>query len=195
MQLEKVMQRTAIALAMLALSAAASASEFDYTYLSIGYGNVELDEVDVDGDGFGFSGSYALTDSYHLFAGYEMTDFDYDVEGTSMAVGFGFNTGLSPRLDLVTRLSYQYVEVELDGFGSEDENGLGLGVGLRFAATPALELDAGIDYVDLGDSGDETALGVGGLYSFTESFALGLGGSWSDDASSYSVSGRFYFGR
>jgi hypothetical protein len=66
---------------------------------------------------------------------------------------------------------------------------------VRFAASKKLELDAGIDYVDYGDAGDDTAFGLGGLYSFSDAFALGLGGSWGDDVSTYTVSGRFYFGQ
>lgn len=189
------MQRTTLALALLALSASTSAGDFDYNYLSIGYGQMELDDVDVDGDGFGIGGSFALSDNFHVFAGYETADLDFGVEANGFGVGLGYNTPVSPVVDLVTRVSYQYSEVEVPGFGSEDENGFGLGLGLRFAATEKLELDAGIDYVDFGDAGDDTAFGASGLYSFTEAFALGLGGSWSDDASSYTVSGRFYFGR
>jgi Outer membrane protein beta-barrel domain len=189
------MRRSTLALALLAASAAANAGNFDYNYVSLGYGNTELDDVDVDGDGFGVTGSFALTDSYHLFAGYETADFDYGVDASTIALGMGFNSSLSPVVDVVARLSYQYVEVDAPGFGSVDDNGLGIGVGLRFLATPKLELDAGIDYVDLNDSGDDTSFGAGGLYSFTNSFALGLSGNWGDDASSYTVSGRFYFGK
>jgi Outer membrane protein beta-barrel domain len=188
------MQRTTLAMALLALSATASAGEFDYNYLTVGYGNTEFDGIDVDGDGFGLGGSFALSDSYHVFAGYDTASLDFDIDVTRWGAGIGWNTGISPTVDLVTRLSYQFIELEADGFGSEDDNGLGLGVGLRFAASKALELDAGIDYVDYGDGGDDTAFGVGGLYSFSEAFAVGLAGSWSDDVSSYTVSGRFYFG-
>ena len=57
-------------------------------------------------------------------------------------------------------------------------------------------MDAGIEYVDFGSGGgDDTALVLGGLYSFTPAFALGLFGSWGSDVSSYTLSGRFYFGK
>ncbi len=189
------MQRSTLAMALLALSATASAGDFDYNYLSVGYGNMEFDNIDVDGDGFGVGGSYAINDSYHVFAGYETASLDFDVDMTGWAAGIGWNSSLSPTVDLVTRVSYRYIELDAPGSSSVDDNGLGLGLGLRFAATEELELDAGIDYVDYGDGGDGTAFGVGGLYSFTEAFALGLGGSWGDDVSSYTVSGRFYFGQ
>lgn len=189
------MKRSTLGLALLALSATASASDFDYNYVSVGYGNTELDGIDVDGDGFGITGSIAISDSYHVFAGYETAGLDFGVDMTAWAAGIGWNFGLSDKVDMVTRLSYRYIELEASGFGSEDDNGLGAGLGLRFAATRQLELDAGIDYVDYGDGGDDTAFGLGGLYSFSDAFALGLGGSWSDNVSTYTVSGRFYFGQ
>ncbi len=195
MYLEKVMRRSTLALALLAVSAGANAGNFDYNYVSVGYGNMELDNVDVDGDGFGVGASFALAPNYHLFAGYDSADLDYGVDASTIALGMGYNRSLSPVVDVIGRLSYQYVELDVPGLGSVDDNGLGLGVGLRYAATQKLELDAGIDYVDYNDSGDDTALGLGGLYSFTDAFALGLDGSWSDDASTYTVSGRFYFGK
>lgn len=189
------MQRSTLALALLALSASASAADFDYNYLSLGYGNIEYDDIDVDGDAIGVDGSYALSSNFHVFGGYAMADLDFGVDATEFGAGVGYNTSVSPTVDLVARLSYQYLEVDVPDFGSEDENGIGLGVGFRFAATEQFEIDADIDYVDLGDAGDETTFGLGGLYSFTNAFAVGLGGNWSDDASAYTLSGRFYFGR
>lgn len=187
------MQRSILGFVLLALSAAANADDFDYTYFSLGYGTIEFDDINVDGDGFGIDGSVAISDSVHLFAGYTAAGLDFGVDATEFGAGIGYNTSLSNVVDLVARLSYEYVELEGPG-GSIDDNGIGLGLGIRFAATEQLELNAGIDYVDLSDSGNDTGFGVGGLYSFTDSFALGLGGNWSDDASSYTVSGRFYFG-
>ena len=66
---------------------------------------------------------------------------------------------------------------------------------MRFAASDELEVDAAIDYVDLGNGGDETAFSLGALYNFTDAFSAGLGGSWSDDVSAYTLVGRIYFGK
>ncbi len=188
------MLRSAFVLLTLAFSVSAAAKDFDYNFFQLGYGNVEYDDVNVDGDGFGLSGSYSINEDFHVFGGYEAAGLDFGVDATSLGAGIGWHTSLSPAVDLVASLSYQYVELDAPGFGSVDDNGLGLGVGLRFAASDLLELNAGINYVDFSDSGGDTGFGVGGLYSFTDAFALGLGANWSDDASSYTLSGRFYFG-
>jgi long-subunit fatty acid transport protein len=188
------MLRSLLILLILGLSASASAEDFDYNYFSLSYGNIEFDNVNVDGDGFGLAGSYAINEDFHVFAGYEAAGLDFGIDATTLGAGIGYHTGLSPVVDLVANLSYQYVELDAPGAGNVDDNGLGLGVGLRFAASDVLELNTGISYVDFSDGGDDTGFSAGGLYSFTDAFAVGLGGSWSDDASSYTVSGRFYFG-
>lgn len=187
------MLRSSLIILSLALSAAASAQEFDYDYLSLGYGNVEFDDAGIDGDGFGVGGSYAINDDFHLFAGYSFADLDFDVDATTWDAGIGYHSGLSELVDLVASVSYEYIEFDVPGFGGADDSGLGLGLGLRFAASDRLELSAGINYVDFSDSGSDSGFEAGGLYSLTDAFSLGLGGSWSDDISSFTLSGRFYF--
>jgi len=195
MKQENVMLRSTLLIGLLAFSATASAEDFDYTWLSLGYGMVDFDDINVDGNGFGLDGSYAFNDDFHVFGRYEAINLDFGVDATTFSAGVGYNTEMSPTVDAFARLSYEYVEVDMPVFGSDDDSGFGFGVGLRFAAGPGVELNAGIDYFDYGSGGDDTALSLGGLYSFTPTFALGLAGSWGDDVSSYSISGRFYFGQ
>jgi len=189
------MNRSVFAFCLLAFSSTAIAEDFDYSYLQLDYGSFEFDDINVDGDGLGLSGSYAISPDWHVFGGYQAAGLDFGVDATTLAAGIGYNTELSPVLDMVARLSYQYVELDAPGGGNFDDSGLGFGIGIRFAASADLELTAGIDYVDFGDGSDDTGFSAGGLYNFTDAFALGLGGSWSDDTSALVLSGRFYFGR
>lgn len=189
------MLRSSALVLLLAFSTASYADGFDYNYVELGYGILDFDDINVDGDGFGIGGSFAINPDIHVFAGYQSAGLDFGVDVSSFAAGIGYNTELSPTVDAVARLSYQYVDVDAPGFSSVDDNGFGLGVGLRFAATDVLELTAGIEYVDFSDGGDDTALGLGAFYSFTDALDAGLTGSWSDDTSSYMLIGRFYFGR
>jgi long-subunit fatty acid transport protein len=177
------MFRSTWALIALVFSASAGAQDFDYNYLQLGYGTIDFDDINVDGDGLGLSGSYAINPDWHVFAGYQDADLDFGIDATSFGAGVGYNTELSPTVDMLARFSYQYVEVDAGGQGSIDDNGIGFGVGMRFAASDELEVDAAIDYVDLGNGGDETAFSLGALYNFTDAFSAGLGGSWSDDVS------------
>ncbi len=189
------MLRSTLVVFLLVFSVSASAESFDYNYLSLGYGTIEIDNTSADGDGLLLGGSFALNDEFHVFAGYQDAGLDFGVDFNALNVGIGYHMGLSPTVDLVAGVSYQYVEIDVGGFGNADDDGFGLGLGLRFAATPEVELNAGVSYVDLGNSGDDTAFTLGGLYNFSDALALGLSGSWADDISSYMLTGRVYFGR
>jgi len=189
------MFRSSLVLLLLVSAASASAEGFDYNYIQLNYGTIEFDDVNVDGDGVGLSGSFAINPDWHVFGAYQAAGLDFGIDATTFGAGIGYNTELSPVLDAYARFSYQYVKLDGNGAGSADDNGLGFGVGVRFAASKQVELNAGIDYVDFSDRGGDTGFSVGALYNFTDAFSLGLGGSWSDDISSYTLSGRFYFGR
>jgi opacity protein-like surface antigen len=180
---------------VLALSASASAEDFDYSFLSIGYGIIDFDDINIDGDGFNLGGSYAISDTVHVSGGYQTADLDFGIDASIFSAGIAYNTSVSPVVDLIARLSYEYVKVEVPGFSSDSDNGFGLGVGLRFAASEMVELNAEISYVDLSDGGDDTAFGVAGYYNFSDGFALGLSGIWGSDVSVYALTGRLYFGR
>jgi hypothetical protein len=189
------MLRSSLVLLLLVFSASASAQGFDYNYLQLNYGNVDLDDTSLDGDGIGMSGSYAINPDWHVFGDYQTAGLDFGVDVSRFGAGIGYNTEMSDIVDLFARFSYQYFELDEPGLPGDDDTGYGFGIGMRYAANEDLELNAGIDFVDYGDGGDDTAVSIGGLYSFNDAFALGLGGSWSDDISSYTLSGRFYFGK
>ena len=188
------MFRSSLVLLILVFSASANAEGFDYSYLQLNYSTVDFDDINVDGDGLGLSGSFAINPDWHVFGGYQAAGLDFGVDVNTFAAGIGYNTEMSPVVDMFARLSYQYIEIDVPVFGSVDDNGIGFGVGLRFAASEQLELNAAIDYVDFSDSGDDTGFSAGALYEFSDAFSLGFGGSWSSDVSAYTLSGRFYFG-
>ncbi|HLT89544.1 MAG TPA: outer membrane beta-barrel protein [Woeseiaceae bacterium] len=195
------MRRFLACLALLPLAGAALAENFDYSYVEGSYGRTDFDGLG-DGDGFGIGGSLALTDRFHVFAGYETGDVDVDVppfgevsvDFDGFEVGMGFNTPLSDTIDFVASLAYLSAELELEGV-SADEDGYGVNVGLRAMVSPALELNGGIGYADLGEGSGDTSFGAGFLYHFSDAFAAGVGGSWGDDVSSYALTARLSFGQ
>ena len=189
------MLRSSLLIMLLAFSASANAQGFDYNWLGINYGTIDFDDFNADGNALGIDGSFAFHEDFHTFASYDASDLDFGIDRTTFNIGVGYNTELSNVVDAYARLSYEYVEVDVSGFGSQDDNGFGFGVGMRFAATEQLELEGAIKYVDLNDTGDETALILGGLYSFTPAFAAGLFGEWGDDVTAYTLLGRFYWGQ
>ena len=123
-------------------------------------------------------------------------ELDFGIDATTFDIGVGYNTELSNVVDAYARLSFEYVDVDIPGFsGDEDDNGFGFEVGMRFEPAPQFELEGAIKYVDLDDSGNETAFALGGLYNFTPAFAAGLFAQWGDDVTSYTFLGRFYWGQ
>jgi hypothetical protein len=78
------MLRSALVLLALACATSAHAKDFDYDYFQLTYGNVEFDDVNVDGDNFGLSGSYALNEDFHVFAGYESAGLDFGIDATTL---------------------------------------------------------------------------------------------------------------
>lgn len=189
------MIRSSLIILFLTFSASAGAQGFDYNFLQLNYSNIDFDDINVDGDGLGLSGSYAINPDWHVVASFQSAGLDFGVDLIQFGAGFGYNTELSETVDAFAQFSYQYIDFDTPGGGGGDDSGLGFDVGLRFAASPEVEIDAGFSYVDFGDGGDDTAFSLGGLYEFTDAFSLGLSGSFSDDVSSFTLSGRFYFGK
>jgi hypothetical protein len=192
------MWRSLMILALVPLSGAAVAEGFDYSFVEGSYSQIDVDGLG-DGDGLGFGGSYAFTDSFHAFGSFESGEIDVDlgtlgsfgVDVDTMKAGVGFNTPLSEGVDVVASASY--LSMDLSGF---DDSGYEVGVGLRAMASPAFELSGGIDYADVGDILDgETSFSAGFLYHFSDAVAVGAGGSWGDDMSTYALNGRFSFGQ
>jgi hypothetical protein len=179
-------------LILLAMPAFASAADFSYTFVEGAYIDTEVDvgPADIDGDGFGVRGSYAFAPDWYAFASLSDLDFDFNIDGTETEFGVGWHNPLSDRVDLIAEVSY--VNFDLDsGFGSADDDGFGLGVGVRALATPQIQVEAGIAYVDLDDS--DTAVGFAGRYYFQENLAVGLGVSISDNATGWTLSVRAEF--
>jgi hypothetical protein len=170
---------------------AQAASEPRYTYAEIAYVNLDFDDIDVDGDGFGLGGSYALHPNIHAVADYYDVDLDGNADAQAVSFGAGVNFPFRPGLDGVARLRWIEQEVDVGPF-SDDVDGYGLEAGLRTMINPRLELNGGIDYVDLDDE-DDTSFFFGALYDVVPNFALGGDIEISDDATVLVLKGRFYF--
>ncbi|MCH8101432.1 MAG: outer membrane beta-barrel protein [Proteobacteria bacterium] len=188
------MKYPVMVLMILGLTGAALAEDFDYDFVSGSYGQIDIDDLDGDGDVFGLGLSIGIADNLHMFADYQGSDLDFGLDVSEWSVGIGFNTPISDVMDVVAQLSYEYVDLDVAGFGGFDDDGYGLSIGLRAAMSESVEINAGISYIDLSDSGDNTTLDAGFLFNVSETIALGVDGSWDDDVSIYRLTGRVYFG-
>lgn len=187
------MRRNAIraAIAVIACSPmAALAAGPTYNYVDVGYLSVDVDDGPTL-DGFGVAGSFALTESFHVVAGYsDASDSPWNVN--SGGVALGWNYSLNNITDFVARAGWEYGRLKLSGFGSESDNGWSVEAGVRSMLSPRFELSGFISHVDIFD-GDEQILSVSGVYYVTPTIGLGAGVSLSDDATGWDVGIRFAF--
>ena len=188
-----------------AMASAQAANGPRYTYIEGGYVYTELDDpsefgVDLDGNGYFVAGSWAVTDVVHLFGGYSDSDLKADfgigseeVDYTTLNLGVGLNWALNDRIDLVGRAAWVDLEAEFEG-EKEDESGFGLSLGVRSMLTDSFEINAAVNYVNLGSDFDETSFALGLVYGVTEMLALTLGGEIGDEATAFNAGVRLYFG-
>ena len=181
-----------LALALTLGMAGTAQAEFDYDWVGANYGNVDFDDANVDGDGFGFDITLGIAENFHLFGAAETADLDFNADLTRWRAGIGYNTPLSPTVDVIGQLSYETIDIDT-ALGGADDDGFGLGVGIRVAATALVELNGGIRYVDFSDSGDDAVFDAGVLFNLTEAFSIGVNGTFDDDVNTYRLAGRFYF--
>ncbi|MDJ0748057.1 MAG: porin [Woeseiaceae bacterium] len=181
---------------LLLVAATPAVADISYNYVDLGFQRIELDVpgADVDGDGFAIGGSFKIAEDWFVQAGYGTADFDFGIDLDQTALGLGYRSAISPTSDVFATVSYVRAEVSASGFGSADDDGFGISVGVRAMLTDVLELNGSIGYVDFDDGGDGTSFSAGGLYNFTDTFALGLGIGVEEDVTSYGIFGRIYFG-
>ena len=198
------MIRKLLALTLLALAAPAMAGDLSYTFVQGGYQRIDFDDDfigSVDGDGFGLGFSFEVGENFFIAGSYGTAELDTDdilgrtVDYDRTDVGLGCRGAVADKTDFFGIVSWVKAEASTSGFGSQDDDGYGLTVGLRSMVTDKVELEGHLGYVDLGDSGDGTSVGVGALYEFTPTFAVGFDVDFDEDVTTYGIGGRIYFGR
>ena len=92
---------------------------------------------------------------------------------------------------------YTFLQLNYGNLEFDNIDGGGLGLSRSLAINSDWIVLASYQAADLKFTVDDNglSLGLGGLYSFTDAFSLGLGASWADNTSTYTLSGRLYFGK
>jgi hypothetical protein len=169
-------------------------SQLDYTYVELAYDESDFEVAgggDVDGDGLTLSGSFAITDEWHAFASYGNADLDFGIDIDTWAIGAGYRYPLRDDIDLYGRVLYINSETDVPGPFDLDDDGLGLQFRIRSLVTDVLELEGGIQYIDVGDN--DTSLQAAARYHFTEALSAGIGLTFAGDTDGISINARFSF--
>jgi hypothetical protein len=169
-----------------------ASSQFNYTYVELGYDETEYQagNTDVDGDGLTLSGSFEINDDWHAFASYGTADLDFGIDLDTFVIGAGYAFPLRQDVDLYGRVLYLNLDADVGALGA-DEDGLGLQFRIRALVTDELELEGGVQYVDIEDS--DTSLQVGARYYFTETFSAGIGLTIAGDTDGIGINARYSF--
>ena len=160
------MRKILFVLSIAALSFSAHAQDLSYRYA--GAALYTGDVYGADGDGIGLYGSFPINDAFFVRVDYRHLEAsDSPAELDTIELGAGYRYPLSEKADLIAGIAYVAGENN-----QGDDDGFGLRVGARFLLTDKVELNGTLDYVSLED--DDTIITLGGRYSFTEMFSLGL---------------------
>lgn len=152
-----------------------SSADVGYTNFSIGY--VDGEYFARDAEGYDLRGSISVTDSIHLFAGYQSLDSSivippfgtFDVDIDRLELGGGYHFELVDNLDFVT--TFRVVDFD-NGNGSSD--GFQITGGIRGQLDNTIEYFADFVLEDLDDLDSDTGLSFGGRYYVTRFNSIGI---------------------
>jgi hypothetical protein len=167
-------------------------AQFNYTYLQLSYDESDFDlgPVDVDGDGVTISGSFELTDEWHIYTAYSQADLDFGIDVDTWAIGAGYVFPLKDDIDIYGRALYIDQNVDA-GPANADDDGLGVQGFIRARLADEFELEGGVQYVDLSDS--DVSLLASARYNFTEQFSAGIGITFAGDTDGIGINARYSF--
>ena len=178
-------------LAALPLAATAqNASGLNYNYVEGGYvaTNLDNDNGDVDADGFGGNASFALSDNFHVFGGYNTQEIDgFNVDVDQWQLGAGYNYEIAPKADLVTRIAYE----KLSADGGADVDGYSAEVGVRGALASKVEAYAMAGYQDFEQVDGDFYGRVGAQVKFNENWGVSGDVKFADGDTQWFVGPRF----
>ena len=179
---------------ILAFATPAMAESPSYNYGTLGWQKITLDDdfLDIDGDGFGIGGSFEVADNWHVIGGYSSLGLDFGIDLKSLQIGAGYHIDISATTSFYTNLLWVNAELDAGGSLTADDDGFGIGIGLRSNVTDRVELEGGLNYVDLGD-GDSTSISGAAWYALTDNFSLGITAEADEDVLGFGVGGRLYF--
>jgi hypothetical protein len=169
-----------------------SSPQFSYSYVELGYDESDFDlgPVDVDGDGLTLAGSFEINEDWHVYASYGAADLDFGIDVDTWTLGAGYVFPLREDIDIYGRVLYVDVNVDA-GVAEADDDGLGVQGRIRARVTDELELEGGLQYIDLSDS--DTSLQASARYYFTEDFSAALGITFAGDTDGIGISARYSF--
>jgi hypothetical protein len=174
----------------MAQQSAKAQPDLSYTYVELGYDTNDFN--DLDANALTLSGSFKINRDWHVYASYSSTDLDFRVDVDTLAIGAGYRYAIKDNVDLYGRVLYFSSDIHVPGpFESDSDNGLGLQFRIRSRINQHLEVEGGIQYVDVHDS--DTSLQANVRYHFTDQFSAGVGLNFGGDSDGLGINARWSF--
>ena len=165
-------------------------SQFNYSYVELSYDETEIG-ANIDGDGLTLSGSFEINDEWHAFASFGNADYDFGFDVDTWALGAGYVFPLQDDIDLYGRVLYIDREADGPGGGGGDDDGLGLQFRIRALVTDELELEGGIQYVEVGEH--DTSRQAVARYYISEHLSAAVGLTFGGDTDGIGINARYSF--
>ena len=183
---------------LLLAAAAPTVADISYNYVDGSWQRIEIDDVfvtgaDVDGDILGIAGSFEVAEDWFARVAVSQADLDFGFDSDQLLLGIGVKRATSNSSDVFATVDYVRADAS-SGFGSDSDDGFGISVGVRAMLTESFELHGSLGRVDFDDSSSNTVVSAGGLYNFTDEFAIGFSLAREPDVVRYGIVGRYYFG-
>ncbi|HUO66743.1 MAG TPA: porin [Gammaproteobacteria bacterium] len=189
-----VLVATVVLMPALSSAQQTSKSGFDYNYAELSYDKHDFDVSrapdNIDGDGFTLSGSFKVADDWHVYASYGTANLDLGLDVDTWVLGLGYNYSLKPNVDLYGRVLYIDQSASSGQFSAHD-NGLGLQFRVRGRVNEKVEVEGGLQYVDVASS--DTSLQASVRYYFTRQISAGVGITLGGNADGLGVNVRYSF--
>jgi hypothetical protein len=178
----------AATVAALTLPHSAAAFDEDPIYL---YGDVEYLVRDPDTGstltGVRLSGSYPISDEFHVTGFYSRVD-NGGLTARDFGAALGYRYPVVDGTHLVGRIGMARARINPAGAPALGESALVLQLGIRSMVNWNLELNGFITHRDFDDS--DTRLDVGGVYVLTERIGITAGVSFGSDDTTFSFGAR-----
>jgi hypothetical protein len=169
-------------------------SQFNYSYAELGYDKADFDveglSDTVHGDGWTLSGSAQLKDNWHVYGSYGTANLDFGIGLDTWAIGLGYSYPVKKDIDLYGRVLFLDSRADL-GPTSAHDDGLGFQFRVRGRVNDKIEVEGGIQYIDVAHS--DTSLQASARYYFTRAFSAGVGLTFGGDVDGIGINARINF--
>jgi hypothetical protein len=188
---------TLIAAAALMMSMAAQAENFSYRYVDLAHlpdAGIDNGDFDVNGDGLQLRGSLPFYQNFFVLAELQDLNFDNGVDSTRVMIGAGGHWPVNNTVDIIARAGVVDYKVDAGSF-DDDDTGLFIGARLRAIVAPRVELEGGIEHLNVKVAGldNDTYLVGEGRYNFTPQWSAGVLLTIGGDTNIFGVHGRYSF--